>query len=294
MARPLRVHIPGALYHVMSRGNARQEIFLDSTDYECFLTRFAVVSARFAVRCRAFCLMPNHFHLLLEPNQFPIPRLMQQLNSSYCQWFNGRHTRVGHVLQGRYKAFVIDREQYYRRVLRYIVLNPVRARLVVHPAQWPWSSYLATAGFVEPASFLSLSDVWNVFHPDDQRSAHRIYDEFVCGAVSHAAAMPAGPAVGSDELAVRITDALTAHRDAEDLRYAERFAVRPPLELVLAPDDDPRVPDVALREAFEYYGYTLKEIAGFIGRHPCTVWRRIRRIGRDSPPPEVSMQEIKI
>jgi len=294
MTRPLRVHIPGALYHVMSRGNARQEIFLDTGDYEHFLKRFAAVSARFAVRCRAFCLMPNHFHLLLEPNQFPIPRLMQQLNSSYCQWFNCRHTRVGHVLQGRYKAFVIDKEQYYRRVLRYIVLNPVRARLVVHPAQWPWSSYLATAGFVDPGSFLSLSDVWSVFHPDDQRSAQRIYDEFVCGAVSHAAAIPAGPAVGSDELAVRITDALAVHRDTEDLRYAERFAVRPPLELVLAADDDPKVRDVALREAFEYYGYTLREIADFIERHPCTVWRRIRRVSSESRRPAGAMQEIKI
>jgi REP element-mobilizing transposase RayT len=263
----------------MSRGNARQKIFLDRTDYERFLKRFAVVSARFAVRCRAFCLMPNHFHLLLEPNQFPIWRLMQQLNSSYCQSFNRRHDRVGHVLQGRYKAFLIDKELYYHRVLRYIVLNPVRARLVVHPAQWRWSSYLATAGFVDP---------------DDQRRAQRLYDDLVCGEVSDAGAEAVGPvAVGSDEFAVRLTDALAPHHAADDIRYAERFAVRPPLDLLLAVEDV-HLRDAAMRDAFEYYGYTLREIGDAIRRCPCTVWRRIRRATAGSPSPDAKVQEIKI
>ena len=87
MARPLRVHISGALYHVMSRGNARQEIFVDPDDYQCFLERLTVVTARVRVRCRAYCLMPNHFHLLLEPGALPLSKMMQQLNSSYTQWF---------------------------------------------------------------------------------------------------------------------------------------------------------------------------------------------------------------
>ena len=154
MARPLRVHIPGVLYHVMSRGNARQQIFLDADDYARFLTRLTVTSARFGVRCRAYCLMVTHFHLLLEPNLFPLSRMMQQLNSSYSQSFNRRHERVGHVLQGRFKSPMIDGDDYVRRVLRYIALNPVRAGLVAHPAEWPWSSYRATAGLETRPSFL--------------------------------------------------------------------------------------------------------------------------------------------
>src|SRR5258706_5066069 len=160
MARPLRVHIPGALYHVMSRGNARQEIFVDPDDYQYFLDRLTVVTARVRVRCRAYCLMPNHFHLLLEPGELPLSKMMQQLNSSYTQWFNRRHDRVGHVLQGRPKELLIDRDDYFRRVLRYIVLNPIRASLVEHPAEWPWSSFRATAGLEKPAAFLALDEVW--------------------------------------------------------------------------------------------------------------------------------------
>jgi len=294
MARPLRIHVPGALYHVMSRGNARQTLFFDDTDYRRFLKRFAEVSLRFAVRCLAYCLMPNHFHLLLEPNQFPIWRLMQQLNSSYCQSFNRRHGRVGHVVQGRYKAFLIDKELYYRRVLRYVVLNPVRARLVVHPAQWPWSSYLATAGFVEPPPWLALPDVWRIFHPDDQRRAQRMYDDLVCGQVADAGAAAVGPAaVGSDEFAARLTDELAPHYATDDIRYAERFSVRPPLDLLLAVDDV-RLRDAAMRDAFEYHGYTLREIGNAIDRHPSTVWRRIRRVSAASLSRDAKMQEIKI
>jgi putative transposase len=279
---------------VMSRGNARQQIFLDGNDYQRFLDRFATVSARFAILCRAYCLMPNHFHLLVEPNQFPIARLMQQLNSSYCQSFNRRHDRVGHVLQGRYKAFLIDKELYYRRVLRYIVLNPVRARMVVHPAQWTWSSYLATAGFIEPPQWLATAAVWRIFHPENLRRAQRLYDELVCAESSGAGGAAIGPvAVGSDEFAVRLMDVLAQHRDADDFRYAERFAVRPPLDLLLAADDR-HARDAAMREAFEYYGYTLREIADVIGRHPCTVWRRIRRVGAGSRVAAAKMQEIKI
>ena len=193
MARPLRVHIPGALYHVMSRGNARQAIFVGPEDYEYFLERLSVTTSRFGVRCRAYCLMYNHFHLLLEPNQLPISRMMQQLNSSYSQRFNCRHERVGHVLQGRFKALLIDRDDYFRRVLRYIVLNPVRASVVQHPADWPWSSYRATAGLVERPSFLALDDVWKAFEARDERRAQEIDADFVGAGAADDGDAPSGP-----------------------------------------------------------------------------------------------------
>ena len=130
MARPLRIHIPHAFYHVMSRGNAKQTIFVGQADYEQFLELLEATSSRFDVRCRAYCLMPNHFHLLLQPRDTPVSCMMQQLNSAYSQSFNRRHDRVGHVLQGRFKSPLVDRDEYLLEVLRYIMLNPVEADLV--------------------------------------------------------------------------------------------------------------------------------------------------------------------
>ena len=204
-----------------------------------------------------------------------MPNLREKIEASVAARLAG-HSPAQEL--GRYKAFLIDKELYYRRVLRYIVLNPVRARLVVHPGQWRWSSYLATAGFIEPPPWLALDDVWKIFHSDDVQGAQRIYDELVCHELSRGGTkVPKPVAVASDQLAVRITDAIAPHWNVDEFRYAERFAVRPPLDILLAADEmESR--DIALREAFEYYGYTLRQIADAIGRHPCTVWRRIRRV----------------
>jgi REP element-mobilizing transposase RayT len=295
MARPLRVHIPGALYHVMSRGNARQEIFLGPEDYEHFLERLSITTARFLVRCRAYCLMRNHFHLLLEPNQFSLSRMMQQLNSSYSQWFNRRHGRVGHVLQGRFKALLIDRDDYFRRVLRYIALNPVRARVVRHPAEWPWSSHCATAGLVAPVDVLALDDVWNAFDPVDHRRAQQLYADFVGTDAADLGDVPSGPLVcGSGTFAARVGVTLAVHRHTRDIVYAERFAVRPPLDRLMTNTHDSQARDIVMREAFERYGYTLREIGDFVGRHPSTVWRRIRRAARPAFCGELQTEKIEI
>jgi putative transposase len=295
MARPLRVHIPGALYHVMSRGNARQAIFLGPEDYDYFLERLSVTTSRLGVRCRAYCLMYNHFHLLLEPSQLPISRMMQQLNSSYSQRFNCRHERVGHVLQGRFKALLIDRDDYFRRVLRYIVLNPVRASVVQHPADWPWSSYRATAGLVEKPPFLALDDVWKAFEAANERRAQEVYADFVGAGAANVGDAPSGPVVyGSGAFVNRVGVALAPHRDQHDIVYAERFAVRPTLDHLFTSAGDPHARDVSMREAYERHGYTLREIGDFVGRHPGTVWRRIRRFGARASIGEHEAEKIEI
>jgi REP-associated tyrosine transposase len=277
MARPLRVHIPGALYHVMSRGNARQAIFLDADDYEYFLERLSATTARFDVMCRAYCLMPNHFHLLVEPGQFPLSRMMHQLNATYSQRFNRRHERVGHVLQGRFKALLIDVDDYFHRVLRYIALNPVRSALVAHPKDWTWGSYRATAGIEESPAFLVLDRVWAGFDTDHTKARER-YAEFVTAECSETEDQPTGPVVsGSDEFRARVAPALEPHRDERELVYAERFACRPSLDRLFADLWDVDAIDSAISDAFERHGYTLREIGEFLGRPPATVWRRVRR-----------------
>jgi len=141
MTRPLRVHVPGVACHVMSRGNNKDCIFTDDRDHEHFLELLEDALARFSVHCHVFCLLWNHYHLLVTPDEIPLWRMMQQLNSGYCQWFDRRHDRVGHVLQGRYKGPLVDNAGYFLNAARYIVLNPVEAKLVEHPIDWNWSSY---------------------------------------------------------------------------------------------------------------------------------------------------------
>lgn len=133
MARPLRIEFPGAVYHVTSRGHAKQVIFLDVRDYADFLEVLCFVVKRFNWILHAYCLMSNHYHLLIETPDGNLSRGMRQLNGIYTQQFNRRHSRVGHVLQGRYKAILVDKENYLLELCRYIVLNPVRAGIAKGP-----------------------------------------------------------------------------------------------------------------------------------------------------------------
>lgn len=292
MARPLRVHIPGALYHVMSRGNAGQQIFIDDEDYALFLHRLAITSARFGVRSLTYCLMKNHFHLLLESGQLPLSRMMQQLNSSYSQRFNVRHQRVGHLLQGRFKAPMIDGDAYLRRVLRYIALNPVRAHLVAHPADWRWSSYRALAGLELPLPFLAADVVWNVFDVDRGRACE-LFAAFTAEGTADGDDVPSGAlASGSDAFIARVAMAVERHREEREVVYAERFACRPVLERLFADACDDSAVDRSMRAAFERHGYTLREIGDFIGRSPASVCKRIRRVFDDGVPPR--RETIKI
>jgi len=127
MARPLRLEFPGALYHVTARGNARQAIVLDDRDRALFLVCLGEVVLRFGWICHAYCLMDNHYHLLIETPEGNVSRGMRQLNGVFTQRMNRCHNRVGHLFQGRFKAIVVERESYLLELCRYIVLNPIRA-----------------------------------------------------------------------------------------------------------------------------------------------------------------------
>jgi REP element-mobilizing transposase RayT len=152
MARPLRLQFAGALYHVTARGDRKASIYLDDTDRLVWLQHIGDVCAQFNFVVHGFCQMGNHYHILLETMDGNLSRGMQQLNGVYSQYFNRRHSLVGHVFQGRYKAILVQKETYLLELTRYIVLNPVRANLVATPEDWPWSSYrLATGSAPSPA-----------------------------------------------------------------------------------------------------------------------------------------------
>ena len=157
MARPLRIEYPGAVYHVTSRGNAQENIFTGDTDRQIFLEVLGSVVKKYNWLCHAYCLMDNHYHILVET---PDPNLslgMRQLNGVYTQDFNRRHKRVGHIFQGRYSSILVEKNAHLLELCRYIVLNPVRAGMVNKPDDWWWGSYQATAYSVAAPEFLSVN-----------------------------------------------------------------------------------------------------------------------------------------
>ena len=141
MARPLRIEFPGAVYHVTSRGDRREAIFDDDEDRHAFLTVIAQAAERFDAAILAYCLMDNHYHLVIQTRRGNLSRFMQQLNGVYTQLYNRRHRKVGHLFQGRFKGILVDENAYLLEVCRYVDLNPVRARVVRNPGNWRWSSY---------------------------------------------------------------------------------------------------------------------------------------------------------
>jgi REP element-mobilizing transposase RayT len=265
-------------HHVMSRGNDKREMFIDDVDYARYLRVLERSAERFGVEVVALCLMPNHVHLLVKPHQHPLSRMMQHLNGSYCGWFNRRHGRVGHVLQGRYKCQIIEGGPSFLRVLRYIVMNPVTARKVTHPADWPWSSYAQAVGLDERMSFVSLTDIWRAFGAQNSLNARQAFKEFVEQGVASDDAP--GLLVGSVGFVRSFESMLAPHRNNRELVHAERFAARPSIgELI---PERTRGPDLehAAHRAFQTYAFTLREIAEHVGASPSAVWLWTQRAAR--------------
>ena len=146
MARKPRIHAPGGIYHVMLRGNAGQEIFFDDEDRYHFYLLLQEGVSRFGHRIHGFCLMSNHVHLAVQVGEEPLSKIMQNLSFRYTRWVNRKQKRIGHLFQGRYKAILVEKDSYLLELVRYIHLNPVRAKLVRQPSAYPWSGHLCYVG----------------------------------------------------------------------------------------------------------------------------------------------------
>jgi REP element-mobilizing transposase RayT len=178
MARPLRLEFPGALYHLTSRGNERRPTFYDDGDRVAFLDFLGQTVRRFGWIVTAWVLMTNHFHLVVQTPDPNLSKGMHWLNTKYVGWFNKRHKRSGHLYGGRFKSHLVEKEAYLAEVLRYVVLNPVRAGMVAHPADYRWSSYRATAGLEVADEWLDVEAALSLFAPDHD-IAQGYYREFV-------------------------------------------------------------------------------------------------------------------
>jgi len=178
MARPLRIEFPGAIHHVTSRGNERRPIVHDDLDRRMFLTFLGQAVRRFGWSLTAWVLMTNHFHLVIQTPEANLSRGMHWLNSTYAGWFNHRHNRCGHLFQGRFKSFLIETGTSLREVVRYVVLNPVRAQMVEHPEQYAWSSYRSSAGLDAAEDWLDTQSLLELFDSDAD-AGRGVYQDFV-------------------------------------------------------------------------------------------------------------------
>lgn len=277
MTRPLRLSFPGAVYHVTSRGNARHDIVADDRDRSQWLSLLAHVVDRYGWLCHAYCLMDNHYHLVIET---PKPNLsigMRQLNGRYTQAYNRRHEQVGHVFQGRFTAILVEKDAHLLELCRYVVLNPVRAKIVSHPRLWMWSSYRATVGETKAPGWLTTDWILSQF---GQRGgpAQARYRTFV-------AEGRGGPApweqltgqiyLGSEKFVAQHQP----NRVIRDIPRRQTQAQRPSLETLFERKGDL---EKTIHQAYRQYGYRLADIADHLGVHAATVSRRLKRAEQEN------------
>jgi putative transposase len=280
MARPLRIEFPGAIYHVTSRGNARRKIFLDDEDKGCFLSTLAWVVERFGWICHAYCLMDNHFHLIIETPQPNLSRGMRQLNGVYTQRFNRRHRKVGHLFQGRFKAIVVERDSYLLELCRYVVLNPVRAKMVKSPQDYVWSSCRATLGLESSPSGLSTDWLLGQF-AKTKPAARRRYASFVLAGVGQSSPweeLKGQVLLGSESFVKNLAPKLESSARAAEITKRQRLLHRPSIKKLLNNTKSRKERNLAMAKAHLEYGYTLAEIGKAAELHYATISRLIKSL----------------
>ena len=272
MARPLRIEYPGALYHLMARGNARAAIYKDDQDRQAFSDNLGRVAERCDWCVWAWCLLDNHYHLLIETRQATLARGMREVNGVYSQAFNRRHRRVGHVLQGRYKAVLVERDAYLLELSRYIVLNPVRASLVERAGDWCWSSYRGVMGKAVAPDWLAVDATLALFH-SQRGPARRAFARFVAAGIDvdpYRDQTRAG-LLGSDGFAEQ-----TMQRIDRDTVRSEHLRSTLPAPSLAHIDGNHTERDSAIRAAYATGAYSLTEIARHFELHVSSVSRIAR------------------
>ena len=280
MTRPLRLEFPGALYHVTARGNRQSPIFLDDHDRYAWTE----ILGKICVRCNfvvyAYCQMGNHHHLMIETAEGNLSQGMRQLNGGYTQNFNRRHGMVGHVLQGRYKSILVQKESYLLELARYVVLNPVRAGLVTSPTDWKWSSYRATVGDSDGNDWLS-TDALLAYFGASRDMAIQSYREFVergAGTASPLASVAHQLFLGHAAF-VREHAERTVRGNSESVAKSQRRAAG-----LTLPEYEKRFPvrDEAMARAYQSTAFSMVDIGAHFGVKRSTVSRAIKKFDTEA------------
>ncbi len=270
MARPLRLEFGGALYHVTSRGDRREDIYDADNDRESFLAILDNVCDTYNWVCHAYCLMSNHYHLLIETPDGNLTRGMRQLNGVYTQTFNRMNSRVGHVFQGRYKAILVEKESYLLELSRYIVLNPVRAGMVVSVDDWHWSSYRATTGQAKGPECLNTEWILAAFAKTKSVAIEK-YKQFVAegkGQPSPWVLLRKQIYLGSEQFVEKMQSLVNGDKELSEVPSSQRRPTPKSLAKYEASSDDR---NTAIITAYKSGGYTLKDIGDYFGLHYSSV-----------------------
>ena len=224
--------------------------------------------------------MNNHYHLLIETPESNLSRGIKHLNGVYTQQFNRRHNRVGHVLQGRYKSILVDKDNYLLELCRYVVLNSVRAGRVKSPKEWQWSSYRGTSGYEKGISCLTTDWILSQFGYKVEETLSR-YREFVRAGLKEESPLTSVKGqlfLGEDRFIEKLKKIMTDKGTLKEIPKVQRYVTRLPFEKIFKDNcKDKRLEDKLIYEAYVQYGYTLKEIAEYRGVHYTTISRAIKR-----------------
>ena len=277
MARPLRIEFAGALYHVTARGNAREDIYGDDADRQQFLMLLQNTVNRYDWYCHAYCLMDNHYHLLIETSTPTLSKGMKYLNGTYTQYFNRQHQRVGHVFQGRFKAILVQKDAHLLELARYIVLNPVRAQIARSAQEWRWSSYRATAGYEESDACLTTEWILAGF-AQTKNIAQQSYRDFVQagnGQPSPWIQLKNQIFLGDDDFVNDMQCKLNPEQSLKDIPKKQKQAPVKPLSYFA---ERYKIRDESMAQAYWSGHYTLAQVGEFFGVSYATVSRAVKQI----------------
>ncbi len=274
MARPYYREVPGGIFHVTSRGNARQTVFEDAVDCRRFIAELRHTVARHRWRCLSYCLMGNHFHLLVQTPNANLAAGMRDLKSQYATSYNARHGRDGSRFKPRYWRQLIQENDYLVTAAAYIALNPVRAGRTTLADAWPWSSFAAT--IAGERTFVDPQPILNLLHRDPIQ-ARLQYRDLVHELAGTSGYDPSLPIVGDRDF---VTQHAPAERPERDVPNHVWEQARPSLEELDASLGD----EAFISEARRTHRYTLKEIARHLGCSERTVRRRLRVSGAETRP----------
>lgn len=268
MARPLRVLVPDGTYHVFSRGNGHQSIFLDDRDRHRFIQTALEVKSRFDWRVLTYSLLGNHYHLVVRTPSPTLSRAVRQLNGVHAQRFNRRHDRDGHLFGGRFKAVLVQTDGHLLELARYVALNPVRAGLADRPQDWPWSAHRGLVG-MRADELLDARELLSYFGPTFEEGRKR-YLQAISEADPQDLPDPDAVIAGTQEF---IATHLPSGDVSAEVPSRQLPSERPPLSEILEQGES----DEGISRAYREHGYLLKEIAEALGCHYSTVSRRLRR-----------------
>jgi len=236
MSRQLRIAYPGAYYHVTSRGNERKNIFKTQGDKVKFLDYLSSATQRYGAVIHVYCLMDNHYHLLLETPEGNLSQIMRHINGAYTTYFNIRHNRCGHLFQGRFKAILVEADAYAAELSRYIHLNPVRAGIVQHPEDYQWSSYGAYIDQDQSVEWLRSDFILGYFGERDAINKYRNYVEKLID-IEYESPLQnviGSTILGTDAFIMRITGKhIETNTPQRDIPAIRQLATRPTPEKII-------------------------------------------------------------